>query len=460
MSNITRQASRPDVQSQDNASASEKKTIIEPKVLKGFRDSLPAQEIKKKEIIHALERNFSSYGFVPIDTPVLEYTEVLLGKGGGETDKQIFRFLDNGGREVAMRFDLTVPFARFLALHKNEIVFPFKRFHINKVWRGENPQKGRFREFMQCDFDIVGVDSPSADYEILSMMRSSFDLLGLGNVTFHVAHRGLFNAFLEHLGVSDDSVEVLRTVDKLRKIGSEAVRSQLTDLTGSVEKADDILAYINPKESDGFLARLERLSELAGNEQEHTHRMRTIYSLLEAAGIASQFVLDPSITRGLDYYTGIVYETFLDDLPSIGSVCSGGRYNDLASLYTKDRIPGVGSSIGLDRLLSALEELGSGILTEGSSADVLVVVMEESLRPWYHSVGDALRKLGIRCDVYLADKKISQQFKYAESNHIPFALTCGSDEHDAGTFTLKDLRTRETCSGLSLQQVAQRIRKD
>lgn len=460
MNNNCPKESQAVVQTPAGGNISVKKTIIEPKVLKGFRDSLPAQEIQKKEIISKLEKNFSSYGFVPIDTPVLEYTEVLLGKGGGETDKQIFHFHDNGGREVAMRFDLTVPFARFLAAHQNELALPFKRFHINKVWRGENPQKGRFREFFQCDFDIVGVDNAAADFEILSMMQNSFSMLGLDKVTFHVAHRGLFNAFLEHLGVAEQSVEVLRTVDKLRKIGAEAVRTILTELTDSDGKADAILAYIAPEEGTGFLERLEKLSELAGGETVHTARMREIHALLSDAGIAAQFILDPSITRGLDYYTGIVYETFLDDLPTIGSVCSGGRYNDLASLYTKDRIPGVGSSIGLDRLLSALEELHSPVLKNGASADVLVIVMDEALRPWYNSIGIELRKRGVRCDVYLADRKMAQQFKYAEMNHIPFALTCGEDERLSRTYALKNLLTRETYKELSLDQVAELITKD
>ena len=198
--------------------------MIEPAVLKGFRDSLPEEEIPKKRIIRILEDVFSSYGFVPIDTPVLEYTEVLLGKGGGETDKQIFRFQDNGGRQVAMRFDLTVPFARFLAMHHDKLGVPFKRYHINKVWRGENHQKGRYREFIQCDFDIVGADNAEADYEILSMMHRSFSALGIDGYTFHLSHRALFSAFLAHIGIENKSIDILRTVDKMRKIGTDEVR--------------------------------------------------------------------------------------------------------------------------------------------------------------------------------------------------------------------------------------------
>ena len=218
--------------------------MIDPIVLKGFRDSLPGEEIPKKNIERKLESVFESFGFVPIDTPVLEYESVLLGKGGGETDKQIFHFEDNGGRKVAMRFDLTVPFARFLALHHAELPLPFKRYHIAKAWRGENPQKGRYREFTQCDFDIVGADNALSDAEILSLMHSSFAALGIENYTFHLSHRGLFTLFLSKLDAEKDIVEILRTVDKLRKIGEEEVRKLLAQITSSDDKADKIIAFI------------------------------------------------------------------------------------------------------------------------------------------------------------------------------------------------------------------------
>jgi histidyl-tRNA synthetase len=436
------------------------RNIIEPKILKGFRDTLPALEIQKKAITNKLETHFSSYGFVPIDTPVLEYTEVLLGKGGGETDKQIFHFKDNGEREVALRFDLTVPFARFLAMHQNELAFPFKRFHIDKVWRGENPQKGRFREFTQCDFDIVGADNAEADYEILSMMDSSFALMGISNYTFCIAHRGLFNSFLEHLGVQDKSVDILRAVDKLRKIGNDEVKTLLVEIIGFEDKASKILQFISKEdENEPFLATLHRLSQLSGEEIEHTQRMEKIYQYLVDAKIESHFTYDPSITRGLDYYTGIVYETFLTELPNFGSVCSGGRYNDLASLYTKERLPGVGSSIGLDRLLSALEELESPILKSGSSADVIVFCLDNKLRSWYDSLARTIRTSGLRCDVYMLDKKMGVQFKYAETNHIPFGLTCGSEEFESNTVTLKNLLTRETHKMISIEKAVSLIQR-
>ena len=412
--------------------------MIEPSVLKGFRDSLPEEEIPKKRIIRILEDVFSSYGFVPIDTPVLEYTEVLLGKGGGETDKQIFRFQDNGGRQVAMRFDLTVPFARFLAMHHDRLGIPFKRYHINKVWRGENPQKGRYREFIQCDFDIVGADNAEADYEILSMMHRSFSALGIEGYTFHLSHRALFSSFLAHIGIEDKAIDILRTVDKMRKIGSDEVRKLLDEITGDGTKTEGILSFITAGEGRSFTKTLDAIEALSGGESEHSRRMRTIHSLLENTGIASSFVFDPSITRGLDYYTGIVYETFLDKLPSLGSVCSGGRYNDLASLYTKEKLPGVGSSIGLDRLMAGLMELGSPLLADSSAADVLIIHSAEDTEKAIIA-GEKLRESGIRTDIYLVpEAKMKRIYSYAETRHIPYSLQIKD-----GSYILKNLSTRE-----------------
>lgn len=437
---------------------SHKNKIIEPKVLKGFSDSLPKIEIQKRRIINKLEQLFSSYGFVPIDTPALEYTQVLLGKGGGETDKQIFHFQDNGGREVALRFDLTVPFARFLAANYNELAFPFKRYHINKVWRGEKPQKGRFREFYQCDFDIVGIDSSEADFEILSMMNHSFSKLGISNFKFHVAHRGLFNAFLQHLNLLDRSVEILRSVDKLRKIGEDNVKDILVDICEDKEKAELILEYIRYDENETFLQTLSRLSALSGCEVEHTTRMTEIYNYLEKAGISEHFILDPSITRGLDYYTGIVYETFLEDLPNFGSVCSGGRYNNLASLYTKNELPGVGSSIGLDRLLSALVELDSPLLKQSSSSDVIIFNKGKDMYPIGTMISSKLREANLRVDTYLQSKKLPQQFKYAEKNSIPYGIMLNDETISNNTFTLKNLETRETFDHINIEKAIEIIK--
>ena len=428
--------------------------MIEPVVLKGFRDSLPKDEIPKKRIIRKLEDVFSSYGFVPIDTPVLEYTKILLGKGGGETDKQIFRFEDNGGRDVAMRFDLTVPFARFLAAHHDEVGIPFKRYHINKVWRGENPQKGRYREFMQCDFDLVGADNAESDYEILSMMHRSFSALGIEDYTFHISHRGMFSAFLKNMGLDEKSTDILRTVDKLRKIGEDEVRTLLVEITGDEGKAEAVIKYITAGENSSFEETLSKLTELSGGENESSERMHDIYRLLKCSGIESSFVFDPSITRGLDYYTGIVYETFLDRISSIGSVCSGGRYNNLASLYTKEELPGVGSSIGLDRLMAGLEELGSPLLANTSSADVLIVHSDEETENAIKAA-EALRENGIRTDIYLnPNAKMKRIYSYAEMKAIPYMLTLSP------SLTLKNLGTRETKEYGSIPEMIKDMKVD
>ena len=419
--------------------------MIDPVVLKGFRDSLPGQEIPKKRLISKLEEIFSLYGFSPIDTPALEYTSVLLGKGGGETDKQIFHFQDNGGREVALRFDLTVPFARFVASHAGEISRPFKRYHISKVWRGENPQKGRYREFYQCDFDIVGVDNAYSDAEILSTMAFCFDTIFQGDSSrymFHLSHRGLFNEFLDSLGVRDRSVEILRTVDKLRKIGRDEVAKLLSQETGSAEKAEGILSFISVVEGEDFLATLARLEGLIGHETASSKRMKDIHTLLVQEGIDGRFMLDPSITRGLDYYTGIVYETFLTALPSIGSVCSGGRYDNLASLYTMEDLPGVGSSIGLDRLIAALEDLGLPILGSRGSADLLIV-SEDKAGSYEEDVkvASTLRSRGVRCDIYPFDvKKMKAVYDYCDRNGIPLVLI----HNWKGERILKDTRSKES----------------
>jgi histidyl-tRNA synthetase len=419
--------------------------LISPQVLKGFRDSLPAQEIPKKALMGRLEAVFESFGFVPIDTPVLEYTEVLLGKGGGETDKQVYRFTDHGERDVSMRFDLTVPFARFMAAHAAELALPFKRYHMAKVWRGENTQRGRYREFVQCDFDIVGADTPAADFEIVLMMTRAMDVLVDGKATIRLSHRGLFNQFLAHLGAAGHSVAVLRAVDKLGKIGAEAVKALLKEEVDEAG-ADKILAFIGA-EGD-FLTVLNTLEMLSGGPGEGSARLRELHGLATGLGIAHRFVLDPSITRGLDYYTGLVYETFLDALPALGSVMSGGRYNNLAALYTKQELPGVGASVGLDRLLAGLEELG---LVQGraSASHVLVLAAAD----WAaQALAQALRAEGLNAEVYLADKKVAQQYKYAEAKGIRFVAQAEGNQ-------LKDTATGEVRSGLTPAQAAAWVRE-
>jgi histidyl-tRNA synthetase len=427
---------------------------IDPRLLKGFRDFLPQHESVRKQLIRKLEDSFSSFGFEPIDTPILEYTDVLLGKGGGETDKQVYRFTDHGGRDVAMRFDLTVPFARFMALHRNELYLPFKRYHINKVFRGENTQRGRYREFMQCDFDIVGTDAVSADLEIITMIYSSLHALDVPGVNIHLSHRGVFNRLLEKLGIGSHSEEVLRIVDKLRKVGAERTKDDLAVLT-SDDAATRILAFVAAKgDTDTVIATLE---ELLGGPVAETERLREIADALDQLGIVEHVTLDPSITRGLDYYTGVVFETFLTGIESIGSVCSGGRYDDLVSLYSKESMPGVGASIGLDRLIAALDELETASIAP-APADVLITLQDSELLAHYHALAAELRGLGLRCEVYPDGRKLGQQFSFAERKGIPYAIICGRDEAERGTVNLRILGDRTSLDGLTPAEVAARIR--
>jgi histidyl-tRNA synthetase len=414
--------------------------IIEPRVLKGFRDYLPQDETARRSLMETLERVFRSFGFVPIDTPALEYAEVLLGKGGGETDKQVYRFLDKGGRDVALRFDLTVPFARFMAEHADELYLPFRRYHMAKVWRGENTQRGRYREFMQCDFDIVGADSASADTDIILLIADAIGALDVGGFTVRVNHRGAFNRFLESLGARDKSVTILRLVDKLEKVGAEDLRKLLSAEVGDAA-AEKVLAFTAKEAS--FEETLEKIERLAGGRAADTERLRDIWRNAAESGFPGSIVLDPSITRGLDYYTGVVFETSLDAMPEIGSVCSGGRYDELASLYTSKRLPGVGSSIGLDRLLAALDALGK-VKRRAGFTEVLVLSVEESLSPSYHKVARELRAAGIPAEVYPERRKLAQQFAYAERKGIGLAVIIGADEAQRGEAQVRDLVSRES----------------
>ncbi|MBP5157569.1 MAG: histidine--tRNA ligase [Treponema sp.] len=426
-------------------------TIIQPKVLKGFRDSLPKDEILRSSLIEKLTKIYQSRGFVPIDTPVLEYTEILLRKSNGETEKQVFRFEDNGGRDVAMRFDLTVPFARFTAEHREELYFPFKRYHIAKVWRGEKPQAGRYREFVQCDFDCVGSDSAASDFEILELMKAALAEIGVEKVTIHVNHRGIFNRFLAKISCTDKSEDILRIVDKLAKVGKDEVAKELAEITGNSQSADLILDYIQQKENwDATLAHLE---ELAGGEADDTVRMRNIRAMMDAAGISASYVLDPSITRGLDYYTGVVYETFMDELPSIGSVCSGGRYDNLAGLYMKERIPGVGASIGLDRLIAGLSQLG---LAEGrgSYIEAEIFNQDEKRAVTYVKAAATLRERGVAVEVFPDAAKMNKQYAVTDKKGIKWGIFVGED----GSLTLKNLATREQFEGISADEAANKIR--
>jgi histidyl-tRNA synthetase len=418
--------------------------IIEPRVLKGFRDYLPDAEKARNSLLTRLESVFRSFGFVPIDTPALEYAEILLGKGGGETDKQVYRFTDNGGREVALRFDLTVPFARFMAEHVEELYLPFRRYHMAKVWRGENTQRGRYREFMQCDFDIVGTDSASADADIVLVIAEAIKALDAGEARIRINHRALFNRFLSRVGCLDKSVSILRSVDKIAKIGMEKTKELIGAEVGK-GIADEILSFIEPeKDFEATLGKMASFCARGDQEADAARkRIQDVYDIVLAAGSADYLSLDPSITRGLDYYTGVVFETFLNDLPSIGSVCSGGRYNELAGLYTTRSLPGVGASVGLDRLLSAMEALKRPLARE-SLPQVLLANIGDVGEVELHRVASGLRSRGISSEVFPEPKKIAAQYSLAQKKFIPYALLLDRSALERRVLPLRDLEQRTT----------------
>lgn len=419
--------------------------LIKAQTLKGFRDFLPAQAMARERILEVARGVYRSYGFSPIDTPALEYTEILLGKGGDESDKQLFRFTDQGGRDVSMRFDLTVPFARFAAQHLNDIGVPFKRYHQGTVWRGENTQRGRYREFMQSDFDTIGTDSNSADIETLLVIHDLFIALGLERFTIRVNNRLVLNGLLEKLGLADKTSGVLRALDKLHKIGRDGVIAEMVERVGaSAEQAAQVLELAALKgASQDILARLDPLLSGSVAGETGVSRLRELFVAAATAGIAAERVeLDVSIARGLDYYTGTIYETFLTDDSSIGSVCSGGRYDNLAELFTNQKLPGVGASLGVDRLLAALENMGQ-IGTASTPAPVLVVLFDESHLGDYLRIGRLLRQNGINAEVFPDARAVGKQLKYADRKGFRLALIAGADEFASGSWKIKDLKSAE-----------------
>ena len=426
-----------------------KKKLIEPRTLKGFRDFLPEAMIPREKIIARIVDVYRSYGFCPIDTPVLEYLEILMGKGGDETDKQLYRFTDSGGREVGMRFDLTVPFARFSAQHLAEIGTPFKRYHLAKVWRGENTQAGRYREFMQCDFDTIGTTSVNSDVETALVINDILERVDpRSNATFtkfqiHLNSRKILTGALDKLGLADKSTPILRALDKLAKIGKNAVVAEMNQTAGaSEEQARAILEIASVQgTNDEILEGLEK--NLQGNDlgAQGVADLRTILDAARAAGTpADRFVIDVSIARGLDYYTGTIFESFLTEYPKLGSVCSGGRYDNLAELYTKQTLPGVGASLGLDRLFAGLEELGM-IEKTASTVDVFIPFFDASLSSKYFEIAAGLRRQGIGVELYPEPKKLGAQLKYADKKGIRLAIVVGSDEVRQGVALLQDIRS-------------------
>jgi len=421
--------------------------MIEPRTLKGFRDHLPAQALAREQVLDVVRRVYRGYGFAPIDTPALEYLEILTGKGSEETDKQMYRFTDHGGREVGMRFDLTVPFARFAAQHVHQLGLPFKRYHMASVWRGENTQRGRYREFMQCDFDTIGTTSPVADLEMVLVVHDMLTAVGVGPFTIRVNDRRVLGGVLSSLGLADRSASVLRSLDKLGKATPAAVAAELQGHGVSAAAAETLLemaALVGPPAD--VLDRLERLVGEDAGGRSGVAALRGLVEGTQAAGVAAgRVVIDPSIARGLDYYTGIVLESFLDDLPGLGSICSGGRYDNLAGLYTKQPLPGVGASLGIDRLLAGLEELGR-LGTAQTPADLFLVHFSARHLPDYLRIAAVLRGQGVAVEFFPEPKRVGQQLKLAAQRGFPLALIMGEDEFAKGTAQLKKLAAEESAT--------------
>lgn len=440
--------------------------MIEPKILKGFKDTLPEIMIIKKKLIKKLEKTFENFGFLPIDTPALEYTEILLGKGGGETDKQIYRFRDHGGRDVALRYDLTVPLARFVAANYNELIFPFKRYHIAPVWRGENTQKGRYREFYQCDFDILGENSINADLEILLLIKNGFDQLNISDYTININHRKLLYSFLEQIGFQDNSIKILRTIDKIYKIGKDGVIKELVDnIKISLKDAENIINFLNIDKEEDLGIREEKIFETLDNfkniltdtGKKAVEELTNIFNNLKKLNILKYFTFNPAITRGLDYYTGIVFESFINDRIEFGSVCSGGRYDNLTRLYSKNIITGVGGSFGLDRLIALLES--KNILKPRKSiTDVIIFNLDNNLLYYYNKAANILRKNDIKTEIIFEPKKIVNQFKIAEKKGIEYVIIAGEEEANQERFNLKNIKIQEEKKNLTIQEIIKIIK--
>lgn len=412
--------------------------------MSGFRDFLPEAMIPRERLMEVARNVYRSYGFVPIDTPTLEYAEILCGKGSEETDRQMYRF-SHGKHDVGMRFDLTVPLARFVAQHSNALGMPFKRYQIAPVWRGERPQAGRYREFVQCDFDTIGTTSIASDIETGLVIFDLMKAIGFDKFSIRINNRKVLNGLLEKAGLSESSVVVLRCLDKLPKIGRDKVRTEMLEATSATQaQADDILKLAEVTGSSvDVLSQLE--SMCGGNElaEQGVAELRQLVDATSAVGITdSNLQIDVSIARGLDYYTGTIFETFLDELPSIGSVCSGGRYDNLAQLYTKQKLPGIGASLGLDRLLAAMDTLNL-IPPTKTTADVMIVQFDKTQLAQYLRMAAELRKAGIGVEVFPDAKKLNQQFKYADQRGFPAVIIAGEDELKENKVQIKWLSTGE-----------------
>lgn len=445
----------------ENQTTQEKKKITEPTILSGFLELLPREQMMMTHMMATIKNTFESYGFIPLDTPVLEKAEILLAKSGGETAKQVYRF-SRGDSDIAMRFDLTVPLARYVAQHYGDLTFPFRRYHIGKVYRGEKPQKGRFREFYQCDIDIVGNGTLGIinDAEIVSVIFSTFKALNIGKFKIMINNRKLLNGCFAHLGIRDH-VEALRIIDKIDKIGRENVKRELAEIGIAAEPAEALLDFIGISGSiQEILAQLKSKNISNAAYTQGLAELEAVCGNIKALGVDEQyFTISLKIARGLDYYTGTVYETLLTDYPQLGSICSGGRYDELASNYTRQSLPGVGISIGLSRLFYQLNEVGA-ISCDGACTptEILFIPMEDTVS-YTLEKATAFRNAGYRVEVYLNEGKLSKKLTYANKLGIPYVIIVGSEEREKGILRIKNMATGEQTELSSPEEVKSIVKK-
>lgn len=434
---------------------------IEPRTLAGFMELLPNEQILFEQMKQTIEKTYQRFGFLPLDTPILELSEVLLAKAGGETEKQIYHFT-KGDTDISMRFDLTVPLAKYVAKNYGNLSFPFRRYQIGKVYRGEKTQKGRFREFYQCDIDIIGDGELGIvnDAEIPSVIYNLISDLGFNDFTICINNRKVLNGLFREVNQEQNAVDIMRTIDKLAKIGKEKVIEELKEIGVDDQAIERILTFIEiDGTTDEKISKLENLGILNEMFTQGLEELKQVVKYIRIFGVPdTHFKIDLTIARGLDYYTGTVYETFLNDYKELGSVCSGGRYENLAEYYTDKKLPGVGISIGLTRLFYKLNELQLIKSDKYSMSDILIIPMTEDMTKSIELASD-LRKEGINTEVYLNDKKLKAKFKYADKLKIPYVAVIGEDEISSNTVKVKNMETgEETPTELDAKKICEVIK--
>jgi histidyl-tRNA synthetase len=422
---------------------------INTHVLPGFMELLPGQQLEFNRIKQIILDEYQRFGFTPLDTPLVERSEVLLAKAGGETEKQIYRFM-KGDNDLSLRFDLTIPLARYVADHFNDLTFPFKRCHIDKVYRGESPQKGRFREFYQCDIDVIGHNELSINYdaEIPCVIYSIFSKLNIGKFTVRLNNRKILAGLMNHLCLSEKASDVLRIIDKMEKISREELNQELSKLGLTEDKITKLLQFTSI--SGNAEKAIESLKDFDIDDTQYiegVNELDQVTKLMKTMGVdANHFAVDLSIARGLDYYTGTVYETILDEHPNIGSICSGGRYDNLASFYTNEKLPGVGISIGLTRLFYQLNEIGLIDKQAKTIASVLVMPFGNEQIEIGFKIANAIREFGINTDILLDEMTVKKRFQYADRLGVKFVVVIGDDEIKSGNFIIQNMITGDKIS--------------